>query len=384
MSASDQEISRLVKELNALGGGASLPAIERDETGRLRLDPLLARVRDSAGSDLLLVAGVPPTARIDGRLIAIDPHVLDPKAVRALVLEMLDEPQQSRLEAGHAIDLCFDRPELGRFRCNAHFQRGTVAAAVRVFPPRIPTLSELHLPETLARFAALERGLVLIAGPAGCGKSTTLAALIHAINATRSVHVVTVEDPVEYRHAHGTSIIEQMEVGRDVASFADALRSALRQDPDVILVGEMRDLETMSMTLSAAETGHLVFSTLHTGTVAQTLDRIIDVFPEDRQAQIRAQLALSLAGIVIQSLVPLQQGRGRVPAVEILVVTDAMRNLIRRGLNHQLHAQMALARGMGTVTLDESLARLVKSGAVTREEAARRAVHPEEFEQYLR
>jgi twitching motility protein PilT len=384
MSAFDQEISRLVKELNALGGGASLPAIERDATGQLPLDRLLARVRDSAGSDLLLVAGVPPTARIDGRLIAIDPHVLDPNAVRALVLEMLDEPQQRRLEAGHAIDLCFDRPGLGRFRCNAHFQRGTVAAAVRVFPPRIPTLSELHLPETLARFATLERGLVLIAGPAGCGKSTTLAALIQAINATRSVHVVTVEDPVEYRHAHGTSIVEQMEVGRDVASFADALRSALRQDPDVILVGEMRDLETMSMTLSAAETGHLVFSTLHTGTVAQTLDRIIDVFPEDRQAQIRAQLALCLAGIVIQSLVPLQQGRGRVPAVEVLVVTDAMRNLIRRGLNHQLHAQMALARGMGTVTLDESLARLVKSGAVTREEAARRAVHPEEFEQYLR
>lgn len=384
MSPFDQEISRLVKELNALGGGSSLPAIERDEAGRLRLDRLLARVRDSAGSDLLLVAGVPPTARVDGRLIAIDPHVLDPRTVRALVVEMLDDAQQRRLEADRAIDLCFDRPGLGRFRCNAHFQRGTVAAAVRVFPPRIPTLSELNLPETLSRFAALARGLVLIAGPAGCGKSTTLAALIQTINATRNVHVVTVEDPVEYRHAHGTSIVEQMEVGRDVPSFADALRSALRQDPDVILVGEMRDLPTMSMTLTAAETGHLVFSTLHTGTVAQTLDRIIDVFPEDRQSQIRAQLALSLAGIVIQSLVPLQHGRGRVPAVEVLIVTDAMRNLIRRGQNHQLHAQMALARGMGTVTLDESLARLVRSGKVTREEAERRAVHHEEFEQYLR
>lgn len=350
----------------------------------LRLDSLLARVRDASGSDLLLVAGVPPTARVDGRLIAIDPHALDPQAVRGLVLEMLDDAQQGRLEADRAIDLCFDRPGLGRFRCNAHFQRGTVAAAVRVFPPRIPTLGELNLPESLARFAALARGLVLIAGPAGCGKSTTLAALIHEINVTRSVHVVTVEDPVEYRHAHGTSIVEQMEVGRDVPSFADALRSVLRQDPDVILVGEMRDLPTMSMTLTAAETGHLVFSTLHTGTVAQTLDRIIDVFSEDRQAQIRAQLALSLAGIVIQTLVPLQNAPGRVPAVEVLVVTDAMRNLIRRGLNHQLHAQMALARGMGTVTLDESLARLVKSGKVAQEEAARRAVHHEEFEQYLR
>jgi len=384
MATFDQELSRLVKELNALGGGASLPAIERDPAGRLQLDRLLGRVIESAGSDLLLVAGVPPTARVDGRLIAIDPQVLDARAVRALVVEMLDESLQRRLDADRAVDFCFDRPGLGRFRCNAHFQRGSVAAAVRVFPSRIPTLEELNLPAALARFAALERGLVLIAGPAGCGKSTTLAALIDTINRTRNVHIVTAEDPIEYRHAHGTSIVEQMEVGRDVRSFEEALRAALRQDPDVLLVGEMRDIETMAMTLTAAETGHLVFSTLHTGTVAQTLDRIVDVFPEDRQAQTRAQLALSLAGIVIQTLVPRREGRGRLPAVEVMVVTDAMRNLIRRGLNHQIHAQMALARGAGTATLDESLARLVKSGSVAREEAARRAVHHEEFESYLR
>ena len=384
MATFDQELSRLVKELNALGGGASLPAIERDPAGRLQLDRLLGRVIESAGSDLLLVAGVPPTARVDGRLIAIDPQVLDARAVRALVVEMLDESLQRRLDADRAVDFCFDRPGLGRFRCNAHFQRGSVAAAVRVFPSRIPTLEELNLPAALARFAALERGLVLIAGPAGCGKSTTLAALIDTINRTRNVHIVTAEDPIEYRHAHGTSIVEQMEVGRDVRSFEEALRAALRQDPDVLLVGEMRDIETMAMTLTAAETGHLVFSTLHTGTVAQTLDRIVDVFPEDRQAQTRAQLALSLAGIVIQTLVPRREGRGRLPAVEVMVVTDAMRNLIRRGLNHQIHAQMALARSAGTATLDESLARLVKSGSVAREEAARRAVHHEEFESYLR
>ncbi|HZN54841.1 MAG TPA: PilT/PilU family type 4a pilus ATPase [Candidatus Polarisedimenticolaceae bacterium] len=384
MATFDQELSRLVKELNALGGGVSLPAIERDPAGRLQLDRLLGRVIESAGSDLLLVAGVPPTARVDGRLIAIDPQVLDARAVRALVVEMLDESLQRRLDADRAVDFCFDRPGLGRFRCNAHFQRGSVAAAVRVFPSRIPTLEELNLPAALARFAALERGLVLIAGPAGCGKSTTLAALIDTINRTRNVHIVTAEDPIEYRHAHGTSIVEQMEVGRDVRSFEEALRAALRQDPDVLLVGEMRDIETMAMTLTAAETGHLVFSTLHTGTVAQTLDRIVDVFPEDRQAQTRAQLALSLAGIVIQTLVPRREGRGRLPAVEVMVVTDAMRNLIRRGLNHQIHAQMALARGAGTATLDESLARLVKSGSVAREEAARRAVHHEEFESYLR
>lgn len=384
MPAFDQDLSRLVKELNSLGGGVSLPAIERDEGGRLLLDQLLARVRESSGSDLILVAGVPPTARIDGRLIAVDPHVLEPREVRTLVFEMLDEAQQHRLEADRAVDLCFDRPGLGRFRCNAHFQRGTVAAAVRVFPQTIPKLEQLNLPSEIARFAALPRGLVLIAGPAGCGKTTTLAALIQAINTTRNVHVVTAEDPVEYRHAHGTSIIEQMEIGRDVPSFAAALRAALRQDPDVLLVGEMRDLETMSMTLSAAETGHLVFSTLHTGTVAQTLDRIVDVFPDDRQSQIRAQLALSLAGIVIQTLLPVAKGRGRIPAVELLFVTDAMRNLIRRGQNHQMHAQMALARGTGSITLDESLARLVRAGKVERDEAARRAIHAEEFENYLR
>jgi twitching motility protein PilT len=384
MAAFDQDLSRLVKELNALGGGASLPAVERDEGGRLRLDRLLARVLEASGSDLLLVAGAPPTARIDGRLIAVDPHVLEPKIVRGLVFEMIDDALQRRLEAERSVDLCFDRPGLGRFRCNAHYQRGTIAAAVRVLPPSIPTLDQLNLPNDLARFAALERGLVLIAGPAGCGKSTTLAALIHTINTTRNVHVVTAEDPVEYRHAHGTSLVEQMEVGRDVPTFAGALRAALRQDPDVLLVGEMRDLETMSMTLSAAETGHLVFSTLHTGTVAQTLDRIVDVYPDDRQSQIRAQLALSLAGIAIQTLVPVSKGRGRLPAVELLFITDAMRNLIRRGQNHQIHAQMGLARGTGTVTLDESLARLVSAGRIERNEAARRAVHHEEFESYLR
>jgi twitching motility protein PilT len=384
MATFDDDLSRLVRELNALGGGVSLPAIERDAGGRLELDRLLARVLESRGSDLILVAGVPPTARIDGRLIAVDPHVLDARAVRGLVGEMLDDTLQRRLETERSVDVCFDRAALGRFRCNAHFQRGSVAAAVRVFPAAIPRLAELNLPESLERFSALERGLVLIAGPAGCGKSTTLAALIDTVNRTRNAHVVTVEDPVEYRHTHGTSIVEQMEIGRDVASYGAALRSALRQDPDVLLVGEMRDLDAMAMTLTAAETGHLVFSTLHTGTVAQTLDRIIDVFPGSRQEQIRAQLALALAGIVIQTLLPRREGRGRVPAVEVLFVTDAMRNLIRRGQTHQIHAQMALARSAGTITLDESLARLVKSGLVDRDEATRHAVHVEEFESYLR
>jgi twitching motility protein PilT len=384
MAVFDDHLSRLVKELNALGGGASLPAIERDPGGMLRLDALVSRVRESGGSDLILVAGVPPTARIDGRLIAVDPHVLDGRSVRDLIVEMLDEPLQRRLESDRSVDFCFERPGLGRFRCNAHYQGGGVAAAVRVFPDAVPTLTELNLPDLLERFAALPRGLVLIAGPAGSGKSTTLAALIGAINRTRNAHVVTVEDPVEYKHVHGTSIIEQLEVGRDVPSFAAALRGALRQDPDVLLVGEMRDLETMAMTLTAAETGHLVFSTLHTGTVAQTLDRIVDVFPDDRQEQIRSQLSLSLAAVVIQTLIPRKEGRGRLPALEVLVVTDAMRNLIRKGQMHQIHSQMALSKSAGSVTLDESLARLVRSGSIDRAEAVRHAVHAEEFENYLR
>ena len=383
MSTFDQELSRLVRELNALGS-TSLPAVERDASGRLRMDRLLSRAVEAGASDLLLVAGIPPTARIDGRLIAIDPGVLDGKSVRPLILELMDEAHERRLESARAVDFCIERSGLGRFRCNVHYQAGTPAVAVRVFPSTIPTLEELGLPPALARFAGLERGLVLIAGPAGCGKTSTLAALVNLINRTRSVHVVTAEDPVEYRHAHGTAIIEQMEVGQDVTSFASALRSALRQDPDVLLVGEMRDRETAGMALTAAETGHLVFSTLHTGTVAQTLDRIIDVFPEDRREQIRAQLALALAGIVIQTLVPVREGRGRVPAAEVLFATDGIKNLIRRGANHQIHAQMALSRTAGSITLDESLARLVKAGTVDRQEAARRAVHQEEFEGYLR
>ncbi len=374
----------MVRELNALGGGASLPAIERDAGGELTLDRLLARVLEASGSDLLLCAGAPPTARIDGRLIAIDPHVLDSRAVRTLVLEMVDEAHERRLDAERAVDFAFERAGLGRFRGNAHYESGRVAASVRVLPTRVPTLDELALPETLSRFAALERGLVLIAGPSGAGKTTTLAALIGLINRTRNVHVVTAEDPIEYRHAHGTSLVEQMEIGRDVRSFGAALRSALRQDPDVLLVGEMRDLETIAMTLTAAETGHLVFSTLHTGTVAQTLDRIVDVFPDDRQSQIRSQLALALAGIVIQTLVPRAGERGRVPAIELLFVSDAMRNLIRRGQTHQIQSQMALARASGNVTLDESLARLVQAGTIRREDAVQRAVHPDELERYLR
>ena len=380
----DEQLSRLVRELNALGSAAALPPVERDATGSLALDRLLARAVETRASDMLLVAGVPPTARVDGRLIAIDPQVLDSRTVRSLVQEALDERQSRILDAGKSVDFCFDRPGLGRFRCNVHHEKGGLAAALRLLPSTVPSLDALGLPEVLTRLTALERGLVLLCGPTGCGKSTTLACLVDIVNRTRNVHVVTLEDPIEYVHRHGTAIVEQVEIGRDAPSFGEALRHVLRQDPDVILVGEMRDRETMALALTAAETGHLVLSTLHTGTVAQTLDRIVDVFPEDQQPQIRAQLSLSIAGVVLQHLIPRRNGPGRVPAVEVLLVNDAIRNLVRRGLNHQIPAQVALGRSSGMITLDDALARLVKAGTVSREEALRRASHPEEFESFLR
>ena len=380
----DEQLSRLVREINSLSGEVSLPPVERDSAGALRLDLLLARVVETHASDLLLVPGVPATARVDGRLLAIDPQVLDARAVRTLIHEVLEDRWGKILERRRSADFCFDRPGIGRFRCNVHVQQGALAAALRAFPATIPTLESLGLPSIVGRFAALERGLVLLCGPTGCGKSTTLASIVDIVNRTRNAHVITVEDPIEYVHVHGTSIVEQLEVGRDTPSFDEALRHVLRQDPDVILVGEMRDRETMAMALTAAETGHLVLSTLHTGTVAQTLDRIVDVFPEDQQFQIRAQLSLSLAGIVLQNLLPRRSGPGRVPAVEVLLANDAIRNLIRRGLNHQIPAQLSLGRTSGMIPMDDSLARLVKAGTVTREEAARRAAHSDEFESFLR
>jgi twitching motility protein PilT len=380
----DDELSRLVRELNALGGSASLPAVERDDAGRLRADRLLSRALEAGASDLLVVPGAPATGRVDGQLLALDPQVLDARTVRSLILEILDEKSMRRLDERLAVDFAFDRGGLGRFRANVHHQRGQVAMAVRPLPDRVPDPRALGLPASVERFADLERGLVLIAGPAGSGKTTTLACMVGVMNRTRSLHVITIEDPVEHIHPHGTCLVEQIEVGSDVPSFADALRNAVRQDPDVIVVGEMRDPETMAMALTAAETGHLVLSSLHTGTVAQTLDRIVDSFPDERQPQIRAQLSLTLNGIVIQHLIPRREGRGRVAAVEVLVVTDGVRNLLRRGLNHQLTAQMAMGRQAGSVTLDLALARLVQDGSISREQGLRRAAHPEEFEGFLR
>ena len=402
-----EELSRLVREINTSPGPQSpdaprAPVTREDRrvhnhashdrdavpgipsAARAHLDGLLAEAVRRRASDLLLVAGVPPSIRRNGALEPV--HGSEPLTgtdTRAFVLDLLDELRYREFQKTKAADFTFERPPIGRFRCNLHHQRGTVAIAIRILPLTIPTLSELNLPSLYERFATLQRGLVLFCGPTGCGKSTSMASLIDVINRGRSSHLVTIESPVEYVHRHRRSIVEQVEVGVDAVSFASALRHALRQNPDVIQVGEMLDLETISIALTAAETGHLVFSTLHTSDASQTVDRLIDVFPEGQQNQIRQQISLSLAGIAVQTLVPRADGGGRVPACEVLVANDAIRNLIRSGKNHQIHSQLTIGRREGMITMEESLAGLVKGGRISLDEARLRAPHREELDAHL-
>ena len=348
------------------------------------IDLLLSMAVKHHASDLLIVEGVNPTARISGKLVSIINHKLSSADTRLLAAEIADDKIMSEFEARKAIDFCFERPGIGRFRCDLHLQRGSVAIAIRIFPKELPSLEQLHLPPVLRKFCEMSKGLVLLTGPTGCGKSTTLAALVDIINRERNVHIITIEDPIEYLHENKNCIVEQIEVGKDTTSFSSALRHALRQDPNVILVGEMRDLETISIALTAAETGHLIFSTLHTSDAAQTVDRIIDVFPENQQSQIRHQLALSLAGIVSQHLIPALDGAGRIPAVEILIANDAIRNLIRQGKNYQTYSHIVMGRKEGMVTLEESLAQLYKEKKISYEDALFRSVYKEEFEKSLK
>ncbi len=308
---------------------------------------------------------------------------LRPEATRSISLLLLDEVRYRDFVKNKAADFTFERPGLGRFRCDLHHQRGSIALSIRVLPAEIPGLESLNLPASLARFAQLQRGLVLFCGPTGCGKSTTMASLLDIVNRTRQAHIVSIEDPVEFTHRHNRSVVEQVEVGHDAPSFSSALRHALRQDPDVLQIGEMRDLETMAIALTAAETGHLVFSTLHTSDAAQTVDRIIDSFPDYQQNQVRQQLSLSLAGIVVQALVPTADGKGRVPACEILFANDAVRNLIRTGKNHLVYSQLTIGRREGMMTMEDSLAGLVRSGRIAREEALLRASRRDELEKLL-
>jgi twitching motility protein PilT len=310
--------------------------------------------------------------------------VLSAESIRSLLLPLLTHGQMQELQERKCVDFCFVRGNTGRFRANFHFQRGTLAASIRLLPAQIPTLETLHLPQSLGLLADRRQGLVLLTGATGSGKTSTMAALIDRINNSRRDHIITIEDPVEYQHSNHKSLVEQIELGSDTPSFAQAVRAVLRQDPDVILVGEMRDSETMAAALTAAETGHLVLTSLHTNDAAQTVSRILDTFPTGYQSQIRQQLSLALLAVISQQLLPAANGIGRFPAVEILVATSGMRNLIRRGDDHQLRANIETGRADGMLTMEQSLAELVWAGRISRETALAHCSHPEDLQRHLR
>ncbi len=349
----------------------------------LSLDQILLEVIEKEASDLHITVGVPPTIRLHGQLIHLDYPKLMPQDTKEMIYAILTQEQREKLERNLEFDFSYSLPGKGRFRVNIYFQRGSLSAAFRLIPVRIPTLQDLNLPFVLEDFTRKPRGLVLVTGPTGSGKSTTIAALINIINETRTVHIITIEDPIEYLHPHKKSIVNQREVGADTKTFATALKYILRQDPDVILIGEMRDLETISAALTAAETGHLVFASLHTQDAPQTIDRIIDVFPPYQQQQVRIQLAGTLQGVISQQLLVRRDGQGRVPAVEILVPTAAVRNMIREGKTHQIYTAMQTGQKYGMQTMDMALAELVRRGKIVFEGALERAVDPQVLKQIL-
>ncbi len=340
---------------------------------------LLAVVKNKA-SDLHITAGAPPMLRVRGGLVPIDGQPkLTPTDTREIIYAILNNSQRQRLETDWQLDFAYSIPGVGRFRVNAYFQRGTLGAAFRLIPSETVPLERLGLPTVVRNFAKKPRGIVLVTGPTGSGKSTTLASLINEINEQRDEHIMTIEDPIEFLHQHKRCIINQRELGADAPSFALALKAALRQDPDVILVGEMRDMETIGTALTAAETGHLVFATLHTQDAPQTIDRIIDVFPPAQQGQIRAQLAIGLQGVVTQTLVPTADGNGRCVAAEVLVPTAGVRNLIREGKTHQIYSLIQTGGQYGMQTMDASLAGLVRENRISLAVAESRSSEPAEL-----
>lgn len=352
--------------------------------GQPRIEVLLDEVIKKKASDLHIQVGLPPMLRVDGALSAVTgADALNEEAVESLVFSILDEDQKQILLKDKEFDFSFAYGDLGRFRVNAFHERGNLAAALRLIPNEILTIEQLGLPEVVNKFADLPRGLVLVTGPTGSGKSTSLAALVHKINTEQSKHIITIEDPIEFTHKSQKSVIVQREVHYDTYSFSAALRSALREDPDVVLVGEMRDLETIASAITIAETGHLVFATLHTNSAAQSIDRMIDVFPPHQQPQIRAQLSNILQAIVSQRLVP-TIGGGRVAAAEILVATPAVRNIIREGKAHQLEAVIQTGAEYGMQSMDKQLVSLIHEGRITYDEARNYAVDLEELDRLMR
>jgi twitching motility protein PilT len=344
------------------------------------IDDLLERMVARSASDLHLTVGAEPTVRVMGQLERMEEFGrLSPEDTQRLLYRMMSTEQQKHLEIKRQLDMSHSIPGLARFRVNIYFQRESLGAAFRMIPTELKTLEQLGVPTALEELANKPRGLVLVTGPTGSGKSTTLAAMIDLINRTRQDHIMTIEDPIEFLHRHKRCIVNQREIGPDALSFAEALRGALRQDPDVILLGEMRDLETITTALTAAETGHLVFATLHTQDAPSTVDRLIDVFPGAQQEQVRVQIAATLQGVVTQTLLPRADGSGRIPAVEILFPDDAVRNLIRQGKVEQIYSIMQTGTKRGMQTLEQALADFVVRGLVSEEIALNRSSRPEQL-----
>jgi twitching motility protein PilT len=388
----DPQLDELVRELNegqARGASMAAPAVVPEGN---ELEQMLIEMAQRNASDLHVIAGAPPIFRVDGILLKSERAPIGSEDVHSLFAPVLSRAMVERLNAGEAVDFSLrltrgpseeDR-RVRRFRVNVHRQRGTTAAAIRALPADIPEIAQLNLPASLADVVKPTRGLVLVCGPTGSGKTTTLASLVGEINRTEARHIITIEDPIEYEHRNGKSIIEQVEIGRDASSFAHALRAALRQDPDVILVGEMRDLETVSTAITAAETGHLILATLHTSDVASAIHRVIDVFPPTQQTQVRQQLALALNAIVVQHLIPRTGGKGRAVAVEVLLSNNAIRNHIRNDKLQNLTTEITLGKRQGMISLEDSLTRLVKQGLISAEDARVRASRPDELESLMR
>ena len=348
------------------------------------LEDLLMVAVERGASDLHITVGLPPTLRILGKLSSIcDLPDLTGNDTERLVMSMMSDVNKRIIDEDGHVDFSLGLSGIGRFRVNAYRQRGTYGAAIRVIPYEVPNLQDLGLPQTIEKVADKPRGFIVVTGPTGSGKSTTLAALVDLINSRRNCHVMTIEDPIEYLHQHKKAMVNQREIGGDAKSFPSALRAALREDPDVILVGEMRDLETMATAITAAETGHLVLATLHTGDAVQTIDRIIDVYPEYQQRQVRVQLAATLEAVIAQQLVPRMDKPGLVPAVEIMVGTPAVRSLIREGKTHQLRSLIQTGARFGMQTMEQSLRYWVERGVVSREDALAVAVNADDLKRLL-
>ena len=387
-----EDLEALLRELHdepaAPERGAS-PAIARAGDGassggdRARLDAWLRELAARRASDLLLVAGAPAAIRVDGRVVPLGGAPLDGPSIEAAVLDALPAHAAAQYRDGGIADASYRLVNAGRFRINLHRERGRAAAAIRALPAEVPRLASLHLPPGVEALSRLTRGLVLIGGPTGSGKSTTLAALVDEINRRDERHVILIEDPTEYEHAHRRSLIEHIEIGVDAPDFPTALRAALRQAPDVIVVGEMRDPETMRIALAAAETGHLVLSSVHTTDVASSVSRIADSFPPERQNTIRQELSMALTALMTQMLLP-RIGGGRVPAAELLMIGYGARQHIRKDALQHLHQEITITRRHGSIALEESLARLVREQLVEHKDALSRAAHPDEFERAVR